>query len=98
MRLFDSAEALLHERLDGVIVEGRVDDNLKLARLALESGRPVLLEKPAGDRFDDYRRLLDLAQRKHLHVQMIYLFRYMSAVVEMLRRARQGDLGRIYEF
>ncbi len=97
-RVFDKPEQLLAEPLDGVVVEGRVYENLALARLALESGRPVMLEKPAGDRLDEYRQLVDLAQRKHLHVQMIYLFRYMSAVQEMLRRARAGELGRIYEF
>jgi predicted dehydrogenase len=97
-RIFDKPEQLLQEKLDGVVVEGRVHDNLKLARLALESGRPVLLEKPAGDNFDEFRKLIDLAQRKHLRVQMIYLFRYMSAVQELLKRVRQGELGRIYEF
>jgi predicted dehydrogenase len=97
-RLFDSPEQLLREKLDGVVVEGRVHENLKLARLALESGRPVLLEKPAGDKLDEHRWLIDLARRKHLHVQMIYLFRYMSAVQEMLKRARQGAFGRVYEF
>jgi predicted dehydrogenase len=97
-RLFDRPEELLRQSLDGVVVEGRVHDNLKLARMALESGRPVMLEKPAGDNVDEYRRLIDLAQRKHLRVQMIYLFRYMSAVQEMLARGRKGQLGRIYEF
>jgi predicted dehydrogenase len=98
VRLFDSPEKLLAENLDGVVVEGRVYENLSLARMALESGRPVMLEKPAGEKLDDFRRLIDLAQRKHLHVQMIYLFRYMSAVQEMLREARAGNLGEIYEF
>jgi predicted dehydrogenase len=97
-RLFDSPEALLREPLDGVAVEGRVYENLGLARKALESGRPVLLEKPAGDNLDAYRRLVDLARRKHLHLQMLYLFRYMSAVQEMLRRVRKGELGQVYEF
>lgn len=97
-RVFDRPEELLRQPLDGVVVEGRVHDNLKLARMALESSRPVMLEKPAGDNLDDHRRLIDLAQRKHLHVQMIYLFRYMSAVQEMLTRAKKGELGRIYEF
>src|SRR5581483_6516172 len=97
-RVFDKPERLLTEPLDGVIVEGRVHDNLRLARLAIDAGKPVMLEKPAGDNLDDYRRLLDAAQRRHLHVQMIYLFRYMSAVQEMLTRARKGTLGRIYEF
>jgi len=97
-RVFETPEALLREKLDGVVVESQVFANLKLARLALESGRPVLLEKPAGDDWDEYRRLVDLAQRKHLHLQMIYLFRYMVAVQELLRRARAGDCGAIYEF
>jgi predicted dehydrogenase len=97
-RLFDSPQALLKEQLDGVVVEGRVYENLKLARLALESGKPVLLEKPAGDNLDEHRRLIELAQRKHLHVQMIYLFRYMSAVLDMLERAQKKELGRPYLF
>jgi predicted dehydrogenase len=97
-RAFESPEKLLAEPLDGVVVEGRVYENLALATLALESGRPVMLEKPAGEKLDEFRQLVDLAERKHLHVQMIYLFRYMSAVQEMLRQARSGSLGKIYEF
>jgi predicted dehydrogenase len=97
-RVFERPEQLLAEPLDGVVVEGRVFENLALAKLALESGRPVMLEKPAGERLDEFRGLVDLAQRKHLHLQMIYLFRYMSAVQELLRQARSGALGKIYEF
>ena len=98
LRVFDKPEALLKEPLDGVVVEGRVHENVRLARLALDQGKPVMLEKPAGDNFDDFRRLIDQAQKKHLHVQMIYLFRYMAAVQEMLQRVRKNELGRIYHF
>lgn len=98
LRVHSKAEEVLQLQLDGVVVEGRVFENLALARQALESGRPVMLEKPAGTRFDEYRRLIELAQRKHLRVQMIYLFRYMSAVQEMLQFARAGKLGAVYEF
>jgi predicted dehydrogenase len=97
-RVFDSPAQLLRETLDGVIVEGRVHENLRLAGSALESGRPVMLEKPAGTELAEYRRLIDLAQRKHLRVQMIYLFRYMAAVLELIQRVRKGELGQIYEF
>lgn len=97
-KTFDSADRLLGEPLDGVVVEGRVYENLKLAKMALESGRPVMLEKPAGTNLDEFKKVIDLAQRKHLHLQMIYLFRYMSAILELTRRARKGELGRIYMF
>jgi predicted dehydrogenase len=97
-RLFERADQLLAEKPDGVIVEGRVSENLRLARMVLESGRPVMLEKPAGTDVDEHRRLIELAQRRHLHVQMIYLFRYMPAVLQMLQRCRKGELGRIYLF
>ena len=97
-RVFDRPEDVLAEKLDGVVVESRVHNNLRLARMALESGRPVMLEKPAGVKLDEHRQLIELAQRKHQHVQMIYLFRYMSAVQEMFRRTRAGELGRVYEF
>jgi len=97
-RVFDKAEELLREPLDGVVVESPVPRSMKLARQALEGGRPVMLEKPAGDDLDEHRKLIDLARRKHLHVQMLYLFRYMSAVQDMLRRARKAEFGRIYQF
>jgi predicted dehydrogenase len=97
-KLFDKPEHLLAEKLDGVVVDGQVDDNLKHARMALESGRPVMLEKPAGVRLEEHRRLIELAREKKLHVQMIYLFRYMSAVREMLARAAKNEFGKIYEF
>ncbi|MFO0968646.1 MAG: Gfo/Idh/MocA family oxidoreductase [Gemmataceae bacterium] len=98
LRTFDKPEALLKEKLDGVVVEGLVHENVRLAGLAIERDLPVMLEKPAGDNLDDYRRLMDQAQRKHLHVQMIYLFRYMAAMLDLIRRARKNEFGRIYEF
>src|ERR1700724_2352207 len=52
LRAFDKPAALLKEKLDGVVVEGTVHGNLRLARLALDQSLPVLLEKPPGDNFD----------------------------------------------
>jgi len=60
--------------------------------------RPVLLESRPAPTSTTSRRLIDLAQRRHLHVQMLYLFRYMAAVQELLQRARKQEFGRVYEF
>lgn len=96
--LAESAEALLDQPLDGVVVEGRVRDNLRWTRLALERGLPVMLEKPAGCDLTEYRQVTALAADRGLRVQMIYLFRYMTAVLELLHLARSGALGDIYQF
>ncbi|MCL6503001.1 MAG: Gfo/Idh/MocA family oxidoreductase [Pirellulales bacterium] len=98
LRLCSSPEELLALPLDAVAVEGVVTDNVRWGRLALESGRPVLLEKPAGTSYAQFEALLELARQRRLHVQMAYLFRYMSAVVRLRQLAAVGALGRIYHF
>lgn len=95
-RIIDKPAELLREPIDGVVVEGRVHENVRFARQAIDAGKPVLLEKPAGDNLDDFRRLVDAAQKRHLHVQLAYLFRYMASIQEVMQRVRKGDLGRIY--
>lgn len=97
-RTFARPEDLLNEPLDAVAVEGLVDQNVGYARQAVESGRHVLLEKPAGTNLREFRGLLDAARARGLHVQMLYLFRYMAAVRELLRRAERGDFGPLYAF
>lgn len=91
-----SAEELLGLPLEGVVVDGRVDENVAAARAVVEHGLPVLLEKPAGTDVAAFRELADLAQRKHLHVQLAYLFRYLPSVQRMLAAWRAGELGQPY--
>ncbi len=98
MHTFDTPEALTREPLDGIVVEGRIHENLDLASIALNAGKPVLLEKPAGIDIDSFRAVHQLAESKRLHLQVLYLFRYMSAVRDMLARVRAGEIGSIYHY
>src|SRR5262245_28033048 len=59
-RVFDKPEALLNEPLEAIVVEGRIHENVGLARMAVESGRSVMLEKPAGVNLEDFQRLCEL--------------------------------------
>src|SRR4051812_30549238 len=45
LAVHETPEALLRQDLDGIIVESPVPLSMKLARLAVESGRSVMLEK-----------------------------------------------------
>lgn len=96
--LVDRPSEVFRAPIDAVVVEGQVDANVAHARAALEAGFPVLLEKPAGTNLTDFEALIALADARGLRVQMLYLFRYMSAVREMLRLARNGELGEVYHF
>lgn len=96
LKTYASSAELLRQPLDGVIVEGRVSQNISLAKQAIEWGLPVLLEKPAGVDLAGFVALAEAARARRLHLQMAYLFRYMSAVQELLARARRGELGQIY--
>ena len=72
---YTDPDAFFKEALDGVLVEGRITENLARAQYALERGLPVLLEKPAGTRLADFASLVGLARSRQLHLQVAYLFR-----------------------
>jgi predicted dehydrogenase len=79
-----------------VAVEGRVQDSLALARRALEAGKHVHLDKPAGASLPDFRAVLDLARRRNLLLQMGYQFRYNAGFAFIREAARQGWLGDVF--
>ncbi|MCZ6681037.1 MAG: Gfo/Idh/MocA family oxidoreductase, partial [Candidatus Poribacteria bacterium] len=70
--VFPSIEAVLESDAEAVIVEGHVYQNLDYAEQALEAGKHVLLEKPAGVDLAQLARIHELSQRKGLALQMAY--------------------------
>ena len=98
LHVFPSAEAVLESPAEAVIVEGHVYQNLDYAEQALQAGKHVLLEKPAGVDLQQLARIHDLAQSRSLVLQMAYMWRYNPAIHEILRLARAGALGQIFQF
>lgn len=88
-------EALGDPSITAVAVEGRVSENLALARAALEHGKHVWLDKPAGDDLDAFRDVLELAARSELHLQLGYMFRYNTGFQFVLDWACSGKLGTV---
>jgi predicted dehydrogenase len=79
-----------------VAVESDVARHAEHARLALEAGKHLHLEKPPSVLMREFREIVALAQRKKLLVQMGYMWRYHPGINAMLEAARQGWLGEIY--
>jgi len=93
-----SEEELLNLTLDGMVIEGAVHLNVPHAQRVIDLGIPVLLEKPAGIDLIQFEKLQHSARQRGVHLQMLYLFRYMSAMSEIRRLATEGHYGHIYMF
>ena len=93
---FSTKEEMLDdEAIVGIAVQGRVSENLTFARLALERGKHIWLDKPAGDNLDEFRAVLDIARVKGLLVQLGYMFRYNAGFQFVLDWAETGKFGDI---
>ena len=98
LRVFPSVEAALESDAEAVIVEGHVYQNLDYAEQALEAGKHVLLEKPAGVDLEQLKRIHKLSERTGLMLQMAYMWRYNPALHEMLRLAKSGAFGDLFYY
>jgi len=96
VRWLEMDELLADEQIRMVAVEGRVRDNLGFARAAIEAGKHVHLDKPAGTSLPEFDALLGLAEARDLVVQMGYQFRYNAGFELCLQAVREGWLGDIF--
>jgi predicted dehydrogenase len=83
--------------LQAVLVETRVRDSLEAAEECVNAGMHVHLDKPAGESFARYKRILESAQRRGLLVQMGYMYRYSPAVLMLREYLAKGWLGEVFE-
>lgn len=90
-------EALNQPGIDVIGVETPVRDLLSTARIAVDHGCHVHLDKPAGADLEAYRALLRTADSKNLVVQMGYMYRFNPAVQLLQRMLKEGWLGDVFE-
>lgn len=83
--------------VQAVLVETHVSDLLDAAEACISAGKHVHLDKPAGESFSRYRRLLETAARQKLLVQMGYMYRYNPGVILLRQALKMGWLGDVFE-
>jgi len=84
------------ERSDAVIVESDVWDLTKYAKMCVDAGKHIHMDKPASGTLEEYKYVLDTAKEKNLVVQLGYMYRYNPAIKATLEHIKNGDLGEIY--
>ncbi len=86
----DPAQLMEHPEVDGVVIVTPPPTHLPLTALALERGKPVLLEKPLTQALDEAYELERLVQASGTPLFLAQTLRYNEA----LRRAR-AELERV---
>ena len=95
---FISLDQLMNAKgLEAVAIETRVKDLVTTALPVVESGSHIHLDKPAGPALAPFKKLLGLAERQNLTVQMGYMLRYNPAFSFMYKAVSEGWFGEIME-
>jgi predicted dehydrogenase len=97
-RGFDDHRRMLDEEtLDLVSVCVPTQSHLDVASDVIARGVPLLVEKPLAATLDEGRRIAELARAAGVPLTAGHIERFNPAVVELKRRLRAGELGRVFQ-
>lgn len=93
---FDLEDLLAAEDLDWLHVCTSVQTHLPLARLAIEAGVPVLIQKPIVENVDQFEELEQLATSRGVPTSVVHQHLYDPAMRRATARLRDSDLGTVH--
>ena len=94
----DCRDILQSPHIDAVAVITPVWTHYELAKLALENGKHVFVEKPFTSSVDQAEELVDLAARKKLTIMVDHTFLFTGAVRKIRELVESGVLGDLYYY
>ena len=94
----DPMEILRSPNIDAVAVITPVWTHYELAKLALENGKHVFIEKPFTSNSAQAEELVELAARKNLKIMVDHTFLFTGAVRKIKELTESGALGDLYYY
>ena len=87
------------EGLEAVAVEVDSDDDrlLPILERCIDAGMHVHLDKPAGESFSEFKRIMKKAEEHNLTVQLGYMYRNHPTVQFCRHAVTEGWLGQVFE-
>jgi predicted dehydrogenase len=92
----DIREVLDNKSIDAVIVSTPAATHYELAKVFLESGRHVLVEKPMALKVSECEELGELADRTGKTLMVGHTFLYNPGIRKMKQCIQSSDFGRVY--
>ena len=85
--------------LQAVAVEVDADEDylMDIAGRSINAGMHIHLDKPGGESFSKFKKVLDEAGQRNLTVQLGYMYRNNPAVQFCRNAVQQGWLGQVFE-
>jgi predicted dehydrogenase len=94
---FASEEEMLgDDSIVAIASEGLNVESLEQTQRIVEAGRHVWYDKPAGDHWALWQKVVAQARKKNLLLQMGYMFRYHDGFQKIGDWARSGLLGQVF--
>jgi predicted dehydrogenase len=94
----DPLELLRSPEIDAVAVVTPVWTHYELAKMALENGKHVFIEKPFTSNSAQAEELVELAARKNLTIMVDHTFLFTGAVRKIRELTERGTLGDLYYY
>jgi len=95
---FDSYEALLNTRPDGVVICTENSKHRALVELAAEAKVNILCEKPLATNPTDSQAILDACRKHGVKLMTAFPMRFSTPLIEVKAQLDAGALGQVYCF
>lgn len=89
-------EDLIAAKLDGVIIASPASVHYKIAKIFLEAGTPLLIEKPLTNSMATAKELMDLAKKKQTKVLVGHTFLYNQSVRFLKKEIDANHFGKLF--
>ena len=84
------------EKSDAILVESDVPNLTRYAKMCVDAGKHIHMDKPASGTIEEFAELLQIAKEKNLVVQLGYMYRNNYGIRKCLELIKEGKLGEIY--
>ncbi|MEW6278865.1 MAG: Gfo/Idh/MocA family oxidoreductase [Candidatus Eremiobacterota bacterium] len=95
VRIYDDYNRLLEHPVEGVVLATPAETHYSLARLALNAGKDVFVEKPLALNAQEGFHLVSLAEAARRILMVGHVLEYHPAVVQLNRMVKDGELGKV---
>lgn len=95
VRIVSDVNEAFADGIEAVAIAAPAVDHARLARRALEAGKPVFVEKPLALELEDAKALTLLADERNLTLMVGHLLQYHPAFVKLKALVAAGAIGEL---